>query len=365
MSLTQTVAQQPEAKPQDETAAGFHQSWFPLALAGELGCGQVMGRDFLGTRVILYRDAAGKACRAERLLPSPRRRSLGGPGGRWPDPLCLSPLALRLRGALCRHPRRRQDPAGARIATYPSAEAWGLIWAFNGEAPLFAVPRIPGAEERELICETHFRGTRATDPWVATSNGVDFQHLRTLHGLGAVDPEAVTVGAHHMEYRIEGARLRAGGPHHGGQHLLAASRLRRPGSLHAVQRRPHRAWPHHGLLHLRRARHRGGAAGAAATLDGLRGFVQRLIAEDAPVLDTIRFRPRVLVASDRHLARFSSTCASSRERSRRTPERHAQEPVRRRGRRVPDPALRGGSAPLRRPGARRVSMRQLADDAGL
>jgi hypothetical protein len=44
--------------------------------------------------------------------------------------------------------------------------------------------------------------------------------------------------------------------------------------------------------------------GPAAKLDDLRGFVQRLLAEDAPVLDTIRFRPRVLVASDRHLARF-------------------------------------------------------------
>ena len=47
-----------------------------------------------------------------------------------------------------------------------------------------------------------------------------------------------------------------------------------------------------------------GHAGVAAKLENLRGFVQRLIAEDAPVLDTIRFRPRVLVASDRHLARF-------------------------------------------------------------
>jgi hypothetical protein len=47
-----------------------------------------------------------------------------------------------------------------------------------------------------------------------------------------------------------------------------------------------------------------GGAGAAEKLVNLRGFVQRLIAEDAPVLDTIRFRPRVLVASDRHLARF-------------------------------------------------------------
>jgi len=56
MSASETLAKQ-----QDDTAAGFHQSWFPLALASELGRDQVMGRDFLGTRVILYRDEAGKA----------------------------------------------------------------------------------------------------------------------------------------------------------------------------------------------------------------------------------------------------------------------------------------------------------------
>jgi len=47
-----------------------------------------------------------------------------------------------------------------------------------------------------------------------------------------------------------------------------------------------------------------GRDGAAEQLAGLRDFVRQLIAEDAPVLDTICFRPRVLVASDRHLARF-------------------------------------------------------------
>src|SRR6185295_16787699 len=46
---------------QDEATAGFHQSWFPLALASEVERGQVIGRDFLGTRVILYRDGTGKA----------------------------------------------------------------------------------------------------------------------------------------------------------------------------------------------------------------------------------------------------------------------------------------------------------------
>jgi len=47
-----------------------------------------------------------------------------------------------------------------------------------------------------------------------------------------------------------------------------------------------------------------GRDGAAARLGELGDFVRQLIAEDAPVLDTIRFRPKVLVASDRHLARF-------------------------------------------------------------
>ena len=50
-----------ERRQQDEATAGFHQSWFPLALADDVKRGQVVGRDFLGTRVILYRDPAGRA----------------------------------------------------------------------------------------------------------------------------------------------------------------------------------------------------------------------------------------------------------------------------------------------------------------
>ena len=49
------------AKREDEATGGFHQSWFPLALASEVESGRVIGRDFLGTRVILYRDGTGKA----------------------------------------------------------------------------------------------------------------------------------------------------------------------------------------------------------------------------------------------------------------------------------------------------------------
>ncbi len=41
-----------------------------------------------------------------------------------------------------------------------------------------------------------------------------------------------------------------------------------------------------------------------AKLRELRGFVDRLIDEDEPVLNTMRFRKGSLVASDRHLARY-------------------------------------------------------------
>ena len=42
------------------TEAGFHRCWYPVALARDLAPGSVIGRDFLGTRVVAYRDAAGK-----------------------------------------------------------------------------------------------------------------------------------------------------------------------------------------------------------------------------------------------------------------------------------------------------------------
>jgi len=299
MSATETPAQQ-----HDEAAAGFHQSWFPLALAGELGPGQVMGRDFLGTRIILYRDEAGKA-----LVQSAYCPHLGA------DLSVGQVLDGQIRcayhhwrfdgtGRCVDIPAGDKIPPGACIATYPSAEAWGLIWAFNGERPWFPVPSIPGIEERELLYETHFRGTRALDPWVGVSNGVDFQHLRTLHGLSAVDPDAMTVGEHSLEYRIEMPSFMQHGLITGvntfSQHLAI-------GEQDLFMLFSSAPIAHHRSMgfYCFGVRDPGdGRTGAAAKLADLRGFVQRLLAEDAPVLDTIRFRPRVLVASDRHLARF-------------------------------------------------------------
>ncbi len=296
MSTTET--------PPDETATGFHQSWFPLAVAGELGAGQAIGRDFLGTRVVLYRDAAGRAVVQGAYCPHLGADLSVGQVVEGQIRCAYHHWRFDCTGRCVDIPTGDKIPPGARVATYPSAEAWGLIWAFNGEAPWFPVPGIPGVEEGEVVYETHFRGTRAADPWVAVSNGVDFQHLRTLHGISAVDPDAVTVGKHSLEYRIEAPAFMQHGLITGvntfSQHLAIGDQ-----HLYMLFSGAPIAHGRSMGFYCFGVRDGGeGRAAAAARLDDLRAFVQQLISEDAPVLDTIRFRPRVLVASDRHLARF-------------------------------------------------------------
>lgn len=300
MRATPTLARRRTQK----STAGFHRSWFPLALASEVEAGQVIGRDVLGTRVVCYRDAAGRAVVQGAYCPHLGADLSVGQVIDGQIRCAYHHWRFDCTGRCVDIPAGDRIPPAARIATYPTAEAWGLIWIFNGETPTFAPPRIPGAEERDLLIETHFRGVRDTEPWVATSNGVDFQHLRTLHGLPAVDPDAVRVGEHSMEYRIESpAFVQEGlvtGVNTFSQHLAfgdADMFMLFSGAPIA-----------HGRtmgFYAYGVRDGGGDRGALAErLESVGRLVRQLIAEDAPVLDTIRFRPGVLVASDRHLARF-------------------------------------------------------------
>jgi nitrite reductase/ring-hydroxylating ferredoxin subunit len=289
---------------QDETTSGYHQSWFPVALASEVPADGPIGRDFLGTRVVVYRDAAGRPVVQGAYCPHLGADLAVGQVVDGQIRCAYHHWRFDCAGTCVDIPAGDRIPKGARIPTYPSAEAWGLVWAFNGAAPTFPVPGIPGAEERELICEAHFRGTRAVDPWVSISNGVDFQHLRTLHGIPAVEPDAVRVGPHAIEYRIESPHFvqhgRITGVNTFAQYLsMAGEEAFMLFSGAPIAHGQTRGFYAYGV------RDDGtGRDGVAARLEALRGFVQRLLAEDAPVLDTIRFRPRLLVASDRHLARF-------------------------------------------------------------
>jgi phenylpropionate dioxygenase-like ring-hydroxylating dioxygenase large terminal subunit len=281
------------------TEAGFHRSWYPVCLAADLAAGNVTGRDFLGTRVVAWRDASGKPVVQSAWCPH-----LGA------DLSVGQVVDGRLRcayhhwsfdgaGACAHIPTGDNIPSAARIFTYPAEEKWGLVWAFNGEAPDHAVPRIPGAEPDTIDHAAYERGERPWETWVAVSNGVDFQHLRTLHGLPAASmPDELQVDAGSVEFRVESPyHLQHGritGTNTFAQHL----RLGGQDMFQLFTGAPIEPGRSNGFFVV------GVPKGQAARLPEVKTMVDRLNAEDTPVLNTIRFRRGLLTASDRHLARY-------------------------------------------------------------
>ncbi len=291
----------------DTNSVGFHQTWVPVALGVEVEAGKPLGTDILGTRVVAYRDAAGKPVVQTAWCPHLGADLSVGQivGGQIRCPYHHWRFNA---GGRCTHiPTGDKIPPGARIFSFPTAEKWGLVWAFNGSEPLFPPPEIPDAAEVELAIESRLRGTRNLPPWVATSNGIDFQHLRTLHNLAASDPDTIEITGHSIEYRIETERYLQHGRITGTN--VFAQHLRRDGSdlfmLFAgapIDRDSSRGFFTIGV-------YKGGDGAAErrrveGQLAAARSFTLKLLDEDAPVLNSMRFRPGVMVASDRYLSRF-------------------------------------------------------------
>jgi nitrite reductase/ring-hydroxylating ferredoxin subunit len=277
------------------TDAGFHRCWYPVCLARDLAPGAVIGRNILGTRVVAYRDAKGQPVVQGAWCPH-----LGA------DLSIGSIVDGRLRcayhhwsfdgsGACAHIPTGDKVPAAARIFTYPAAEAWGLIWAFNGEQPDYDVPGIPGATEASISIAAHERDPAPFDTWVAVSNGVDFQHLQTLHGLPALAvPNELAIDASSIEFDNGVQHGRITGTNVFAQHLRIAGRDMYM-LFSGVPVEPGWSKGHFVV---------GVPKGEEARLGEVRQMVDRLNGEDLPVLSTLRFRRGLLTASDRHLARY-------------------------------------------------------------
>ncbi len=281
------------------TEAGFHRSWYPVCLARDLTPGRVIGRDFLGTRVVAWRDAAGLPLVQVAWCPH-----LGA------DLSVGQVVDGRLRcayhhwsfdgtGACAHIPSGDKIPSAARIFSYPSVERWGLVWAFNGEQADFPAPQIPDAEPDTIEFDVHERGERPWDTWVAVSNGVDFQHLHTLHGIPrAAMPDELQIEAGAVSFRVESPyHLQAGritGTNVFAQHL----RMGGQDMFMLFSGAPIEPGRSSGFFVV------GVPKGEGARLPEVRAMADKLNEEDAPVLNTIRFRRGLLTASDRHLARY-------------------------------------------------------------
>ena len=286
----------------------FTQSWFPICLSDEVSRAEVKGFDFLDGRVVVMRGEDGTAQVLSAYCPHLGADLAVG---------CVIGNHLRCAfhhweydytGACVQTGCGDAAPRNARVFRFPTAEHFGVIYAFNGETALFALPGFEYPEEQLLWRSVRFDQEFPVDPWVIACNTPDMQHIRVVHRiLFDSDPaDAVTWTDHSMLYDFAGTHatgericFRVGiyGTSIYYQAGVMAGRwfgFISPMGLPRPQRTS-------GFLTLAVRRDE---ADAQSHLQSVIDLERRVVGEDQDILRTIRFRPGSLTASDRTLSKF-------------------------------------------------------------
>jgi nitrite reductase/ring-hydroxylating ferredoxin subunit len=158
----------------------FSQTWWPMCRSSDVVAGQVIGRNFLDGRVAIFRTEEGEASVVSAYCPhNGADLSVGRVVGA--ELVCAFHEWRFDRSGRCTA-TGCGDPvtSGMRAFHYPTMERYGLVWAFNGETPLFDLPSID--DGRELAFHPHIPTVDINvDPWVFMCNTSDFNHIKCVH----------------------------------------------------------------------------------------------------------------------------------------------------------------------------------------
>lgn len=160
----------------------YSQTWYPVCLGEELTADTIVGREFLGGRVIAFRDAHGEACVTSAFCA---HLGVDLQCAALVDGLVRCPyhhFYYDGRGKAVKIGNGETPPSAARLYRYPTVEKYGVVFAFNGDEPLFDVPSfsLPDDQIAYHAFKTPMHFT--VDPWVIISQTPDLNHTQFLHG---------------------------------------------------------------------------------------------------------------------------------------------------------------------------------------
>lgn len=199
------IDQQPGTEWRYWEGGAHFQAWYPVHVAADLEPGMIVGRKFLGSKIIIYRDPEGKAVAQSAYCPHLGADLSGGEICEGQVRCPYHHWSYDKDGACTKVASGTRPPRVARLRNYPVAEKWGIIWVFNGEEPLYEVPGFRGNEEDYIFKAREREEVIETDSWIQGSNGLDFQHLTAVHHMPeSMKPETVTYGDYTIEYDLKG-----------------------------------------------------------------------------------------------------------------------------------------------------------------
>jgi phenylpropionate dioxygenase-like ring-hydroxylating dioxygenase large terminal subunit len=298
--------------PSEGEGGLFSQSWFPICMSHEVAEKGVFGTTFLDGRVVVFRGEDGRAQVVSAFCPhlgaDLAQGSVVGNHLRCP----FHQWQFDREGACVQTGCGDPVPKGADLFKFPTVERFGIIWAFNGETPLFELPSFPYPDdELELHIEEH-DALVPVDPWVICCNTPDLQHIKVVHGFvfDQGDPIDTMVwtpfsmryhfnGLHPTGFRVEfdvgidGTTIFYQSSVFQGQWYgyIAPFGLPRPGQCKVYY-----------IIAVRKSE--GDSASRKALIEFAMTTQKSILADDSPVLNHVHFRPGQLTQTDRGLAKF-------------------------------------------------------------
>lgn len=159
----------------------FSESWFPICLSQELRPGELRGENFLGGRVVAYRGEDGVARVMSAYCPHlGADLSVGCVAGNRLQ-CAFHKWEYDEQGACARTAIGDAPPRNARLFKFPTAEHYGVIWAFNGNRPHWALPSFRQAPDGLRFKCYRWPELFQCDPWVFAANTPDMQHIKVVH----------------------------------------------------------------------------------------------------------------------------------------------------------------------------------------
>jgi len=286
----------------------FHACWYPVALSSELAPGDVRGIPFLGGRVVVYRTEQG-----EPQVRSAYCRHLGADlsvGQVVGETIrCLFHHWRYDRSGKCVEvPAGDPPPPAARLFVFPTVESLGIVWAFNGAEPTYDVPAFGDGPIALDVFRNPLTMKVASDTVVL--NSFDIQHFRVVHKLRMdIDESTVEREPHRFRYAVDVFAPELGAVRQDrivwGVSAITIKSVRDGRDVYLMHALcPNEANRASGFLATGIGPDPSGRTDAKADaelLAILRGYSLRLIAEDAPIFDSIRFERGCLTRSDAFL----------------------------------------------------------------
>ena len=179
-------------------------AWFFAFRSSEVPVGQVVPLRIGDQRLVVFRGNDGKPAVLDAFCPHMGTDlALGRVVGdsiqchfhHWrfsTDGLCVE------------IPCQKSIPETARTRSYACCERYGAIWVFPDSVSDFPMFEIPGLEGKLTESDFDQSNWSASPYHVSMVNGLDAQHLRTVHGMGIDMKVSINEGEGVIDFVLEG-----------------------------------------------------------------------------------------------------------------------------------------------------------------